>query len=430
MPVVMLEELLKPISADKPAGDDQSGEPQWQAIREARRADDKFARGSWDQLLKESDWHAVQELSAELLSQKTKDLRLAVFLTEANLNLEGGFAALAESLHLIRGLVTDFWDSGLFPSIEDGDIQYRAQALDWLGAPEKLPEAIRSILLTKRSDGGRDYSWLNFEDARTVGWEKDLKTSTGDIDEVKARRRAERLAGGHLSREMFEQAVSSTPRAAIESISKDLEVAWTQFLELDKAIDDKFGGQGPGLHPAREAFEDCRNLILEIHKRKREQEPDPLESGKTAQPGETERDGPGPAGGFFSDDMAGMSGASGSWQAAENLVKSGNVKEGLAEMTRLAASEHGRIRFHRKLRLAETCFSIKRDRLAIAILEELAKEIDEHHLESWESAELVGRVWGRLYRSYRSGDEAQERARELFDRLCRLDPWQALRWED
>jgi hypothetical protein len=227
---------------------------------------------------------------------------------------------------------------------------------------------------------------------------------------------------------MFEAAVSSTPRAAIESISKELEVAWTEFLALDKAIDDKFGGQGPGLHTAREALEDCRKLIQDSVKKKREQEPDPSEAGASAT-SETERSGFSFGEGFFGDEMGGA-GSGGSWHAAENLIKSGNVKEGLAEMTRLAASEHGRIRFHRKLRLAETCFAIKRDRLAIAILEELAKEIDEHHLEGWESAELVGRVWGRLYRSYKSVDDAKARAGELFDRLCRLDPWQALRWEN
>jgi hypothetical protein len=222
--------------------------------------------------------------------------------------------------------------------------------------------------------------------------------------------------------------VTATPRPAIESISRELEVAWTEFLAVDKCIDDKFGGQGPGLHPPREALEDCRKLIQDSVKKKREQEPDPSEAGAGAI-SETERSGFSFGEGFFGDEMGGA-GSGGSWHAAENLIKSGNVKEGLAEMTRLAASEHGRIRFHRKLRLAETCFAIKRDRLAIAILEELAKEIDEHHLESWESAELVGRVWGRLYRSYKSVDDAKARAGELFDRLCSLDPWQALRWEN
>jgi type VI secretion system protein ImpA len=425
----MLEELLQPISAEKPAGNDQSSEPEWQAIKEARRSDDKLARGSWERPLKDSDWQAVKELSVELLSQKTKDLRLAVFLTEANLNLNGGFVGLAESLRLITGLVANFWDSGLFPPIEDGDLEYRAQALDWLGDPEKLPKAIRGILLTKRSDGGRDYSWSDFDDARVVGWEKDLISPNGDIDESKAQTRQTRLAGGHISREMFEAALSSTSRSAIESISKDLDVAWTDFLALDKVIDEKFGGHGPGLHAASEAFDDCRNLILDSLKKKRQEEPDSTESAGMRGPNEAEPSGLGPAEGFFNDEIAGASGSNGSWQAAEKLVRAGNVKDGLAEMTRLAASEHGRIRFHRKLRLAETCFTLKRDRMAIAILEELAREIDEHHLETWESAELLGRVWGRLYRAYKSGEATKDRATELFDRLCRLDPWQALRWE-
>jgi type VI secretion system protein ImpA len=429
MPVATIEDLLQPISEANPSGTDQSGEPEWQALKEARRSDDKFNRGSWDRPLKEADWHEVEEICVQLLTRKTKDLRLAVFLTEARLNLNEGFTGLADSLRLMSGLISDYWDTGLFPALEEGDAQYRAQALDWLGEPEKLPTAIHGITVTKRSDGGEDYSWTNFEDARTVGWEKDLKTPTGDVDDAKAHRRATLLSGGHISREMFELALSSTSRAAIEQVSQECAAAWAEFMALDKVVDQKFGAQGPGLQAAREAFEDCRSLIQECQNKKREQEPDQVASSTSAAQKPSESSDVGALAGIYGDE-GGASGSTGSWQAAESLVRAGNLKEGLAEMTRLAASEHGRIRFHRKLRLAETCFSIKRDRLAIAILEELAKEIDEHHLESWESAELLGRVWGRLYRSYKSGDEATARAAELFDRLCRLDPWQALRWED
>jgi len=424
----MLEEILQPISADKPSGDDVSGDPEWLALKEARRSDDKFNRGTWDRPLKEADWHAVQEIALELLSKKTKDLRLAIFLTEAKLNLKTGFPGLTEGLGVIRGLLSGFWDSGLYPQIEDGDVQFRAQALDWLGDRDKFAQAIRGLPLTKHSQGGPDYSWLDFDDARRVGWEKDLRTSTGDVDEAKAQKRAASLANGHISREQFEAVVSASPRAAAETIAKELEEAWTEFLSLDKEIDARFGDQGPGLQEARNAFEDCRNLMREIVKKKREQEPDPVENS-AASP-DTPAPGTETLGGLltFDDSTDGHSG--GSWQAAENLVKAGNVKQGLAEMTKLAAAEYGRARFQRKLRLAETCLSIKRDRLGIAILEELAKVIDEHHLESWESAELLGRVWGRLYRCYKSSEAQSGRAGELFDRLCRLDPWQALRWED
>jgi type VI secretion system protein ImpA len=424
----MFSELLEPISPEKPAGDDISGEAEWQAIKEARRADDKLDRGSWDRPLKESDWHSVQELSTDLLSKKTKDLRLAIFLTEADLNLNKGFPGLSEDFRLIRDLILNFWDSGLLPLAEEGDLQYRAQALDWLGDPEKLGTAIRSIPLTKRSEGGRDYSWLDFDDARRVGWEKDTRTPAGDTDEARQRKREEALGSGHISREMFDAAMASTSRPALESIANDLEAAWTEFEGLDKAIDEKFGNEGPGLQGAKEAFEDCRNVVQEALKKKREQEPDPAQAAAQAQ-GEATAQWAG-MGLMFDEEGAGSPGSMSSWLEAEKKVRAGNIKEGLAEMTRLAASEHGRIRFHRKLRLAETCLAMKRDRLAISILEELAKEIDVHHLEVWESAELLGRVWGRLYRCYKSGGDNGARASELFDRLCRLDPWQALRWEE
>jgi hypothetical protein len=99
-------------------------------------------------------------------------------------------------------------------------------------------------------------------------------------------------------------------------------------------------------------------------------------------------------------------------------------------MTRLAAAElNGRARFKRKLLLAEICWSTKREKLAKAILEELAEQIDKFQLEVWESSALVGAVWSRLYRCYKNeqaGTADTERAAKLFERLCRLDPWQAL----
>ena len=111
------------------------------------------------------------------------------------------------------------------------------------------------------------------------------------------------------------------------------------------------------------------------------------------------------------------------------LIRSGQVEKGLAEMTRLAASEtNGRNRFQRKLLLAEVCLASKRERLARSILEELAEQIDKFQLELWESSELIGSVWTKLYKLYKLGSDSSDRDRadKLYQRLCRLDPWQAL----
>ena len=114
-------------------------------------------------------------------------------------------------------------------------------------------------------------------------------------------------------------------------------------------------------------------------------------------------------------------------------MRQGDIAAGLAEMAKLASQQYGRAHFQRRLRLAEICLQTGRNKLGVAILEELAKISDEHHLENWESSILLGRVWGRLYQCYKSaepGSEQSVRAATLFDRLCRLDPWQALRWDE
>jgi len=97
-------------------------------------------------------------------------------------------------------------------------------------------------------------------------------------------------------------------------------------------------------------------------------------------------------------------------------------------MVQLAAKETcGRSRFQRKLLLAEVCLATKRERLARSILEELAEHIDNLKLEVWESSELIASVWLRLYTLYKGADNPDhDRARKLYERLCRLDPWQAL----
>jgi len=99
-------------------------------------------------------------------------------------------------------------------------------------------------------------------------------------------------------------------------------------------------------------------------------------------------------------------------------------------MAALAAAEpNGRVRFQRKLLLADLCIQTNRKKLGTSILQELNEIIEQHKLESWETSEIVGGVWSRLVRCYRdkaagTADESLEV--EFYLKLSRLDPWQAL----
>lgn len=419
-PAPTLESLLTPISDEHPAGEDITLAPEWVTIKEARRRDKLTERQN-------ADWPFIRQVLTQALAGKSKDLRLAVWLTEASVKLDG-FRGLSESFQLLRGLLETFWDSGLYPEIEGGDVQFRAIPLAWLGG-DNLPMAIRDIPITARRDGNRDYSHREYRESRVIGWEKDTRNALGDPDEVKEARRRSALAAGGISAEMFEEAIKSTSRAQMETKRLEFDAAWEEFQKLDRVLDEKFQNDAPGTSEAKEAFDDCRRLFDDLLKRKRQEEPDvavPVQHGGAS----SEQTGGDRQFVFGGLEFGGADG--GSWAKAEQLLRDGKFQECVAEMTRLASQQYGRANFLQRLRLAEICLHQDRKRLGIAILEELAKTIDELHLDKWESPELLGRVWGRLYQAYRDGEPSSDqtvRGNTFFDRLCKLDPWQAFRWE-
>jgi type VI secretion system protein ImpA len=439
MPATLLavEQLLNPIPmAGMPAGIDMRWTPEWDRLKEARRFDDGLEAGRWQKReRKTADWTAVQQLASDLLRERTKDLQLSLWLTEANIKI-GGFSGLRDGFRVTRELMTRYWDNGLFPSMEDGP-EDRSGPFEWLNS--KLVDSIRAIPITARGDQGRDYSVIDLEDARRTGSEKSCKTADGDFDPVRKRAYDHALAEGHISQEMFEKAVSETPRSDCEQLASEFHQVFDEFKALEKTADEKFGDLAPNLAMCRNALDEMKQAVSDMLATRRKAEPDPPAVNALPE-AEVSRgrlqnasDNANSIVMRFNLPIPGAQetqpAASGSWQDADALIRSGQVEKGLVEMTRLAANETtGRNRFHRKLLLAEVCLETKRDRLAQSILEELAEHIDKFQLEHWESSELISGVWSRLYRIYkRNGDaEAGERAGKLYERLCRLDPWQAL----
>jgi tetratricopeptide (TPR) repeat protein len=314
--------------------------------------------------------------------------------------------------------------------MEDGP-EDRAGPFEWLN--NKLVDNIAEIPITARDDQGDDYSHLQQQDARRTGSESSCKDADGEIDTDRKRAFDAQLAAGHISADMFEKAIKATRRAAYEELSADFQQTYEEFQALEKVVDEKFGDVAPNLAQCRSTLNEIRQSVSDILARKRRDEPDPVPVTPGAE-GNGVESGAGGANPMVMripltlHDVAG-SAANGSWQEAESLIRSGQVEKGLADMTRLAASEtSGRNRFQRKLLLADICLGSGRERLARSILEELAEQIDKLQLEAWESSELISSVWTRLYRLYKRSGESDdsERGDKLYERLCRLDPWQAL----
>lgn len=111
MATLQLDQLLAPLSGPTSCGEDMLFSSEFDAIQEARRFDDpSLDQGEWVTEIKEADWRAVVAESTALLQTRTKDLRLAAWLTEA-LSKERGFTGLREGYELIAGLCEQYWST-------------------------------------------------------------------------------------------------------------------------------------------------------------------------------------------------------------------------------------------------------------------------------------------------------------------------------
>jgi type VI secretion system protein ImpA len=114
-------------------------------------------------------------------------------------------------------------------------------------------------------------------------------------------------------------------------------------------------------------------------------------------------------------------------QLAMQAASEGRYQEAIEILMREAAMEKsGRGRFQRRLQLAQLCISIGYEQIAHPILDQITAEIDTRGLEGWETPELVAQPFALLYRCLAKSDANPELKQKIYDRICRLDPLQAL----
>jgi type VI secretion system protein ImpA len=227
------EQLLKPISDAQPSGIDLAFSPELDAITLARKFDDpSLDQGEWLTDLKEADWDFVVKRCAALLEQKSKDLRLAVWLAEAGAK-KYRMRGLGEGLRVLAGLLAQYWDQGLYPEADGGDHEQRIGNLSWILA--RVPSLLREMPVT---DGnGSRYCLVDFEMARKNPANPDLKLT--DLENAK-------------------RANSAKFRA---EFAADAQYCMDALLELEKAADERLGQDSPGFSAAREAVETMQHLM-------------------------------------------------------------------------------------------------------------------------------------------------------------------------
>ena len=258
-PTVDIEALLKPIAGSSPSGRDIREDKSYEVLKEARREEDGLNQGEWKREPKLADWPKVIQTASKILSQDSKDLQVAAWLLEG-LVKRHGFAGLRDGLRILRELQERFWDS-LYPSIEDGDLDYRSGRIEALN--KILPFAIKSTAVT-HPPGGPLYSYAQYVQSQEV---ENLRRGAAS-DTEKKRQFAEALNEGKLEGDKFEKAVAGTPLTHCLALLESITQSADEFDQLDRVLSEKYGEDAPSLRLIKEAISECRSLMESIVKKK------------------------------------------------------------------------------------------------------------------------------------------------------------------
>ena len=254
-------DLLNPISPDKPSGEDLHYNPVYDKIKEARREDDDVPQGDWKRERKVADWPLVIKLTGESLATKSKDLQLAAWLTEAMTRREG-VSGLRACLGMLQSLVETFWDT-LYPELEDGEAEYRAAPLQWVGDKMEIP--LKQSPIVQR--GGHD--WFRYKESRTVGTEEQSNESY-----EKQQARLQAIKEGKLTAEEFDKSFDESPKAYYVALLDNFDGTMQAVSDLGSLCDEKFGGYSPNFGTLSRALEEVRQTVYILLQKKREKEPD------------------------------------------------------------------------------------------------------------------------------------------------------------
>lgn len=147
MAVIELDELLSPLSEDQPCGEDLEYDPAFIELENAAKGTPEQQMGDAVIAAEPPDWKAVRAQALDLFG-KTRDLRVATYLTRALANVDG-LTGLRDGLALVKGLCEQHWDH-VHPVLDpddDNDPTMRVNTLESLTGDESILPELRSIPL-------------------------------------------------------------------------------------------------------------------------------------------------------------------------------------------------------------------------------------------------------------------------------------------
>ena len=271
-PILDFTTLLNPIDGENPSGESLRYDGTYDQIKEARREDEVFAQGDWSRELKVADWKKVIELATAALTNKTKDLQIAAWLTEGLAKHEklDRWVGLRDGLQLMRSLQENFWET-IYPENDpeddEGPLAARANVIASL--EQRLANVVKELPLL----AGAQYSYLNYLDSKQFDIPENFESLEYQQQEKFTALRAEAEASRKTTGDDWRKAKAATSRDFIEARLSLINEAWDQVQSLDTVMDEKFARETPGVGALKKSLDEIRTLVELVTKEKRAAEP-------------------------------------------------------------------------------------------------------------------------------------------------------------
>lgn len=253
--MISVDELLQPVSAEQPCGEDFTYHPSLQELDTLVQGKPETQVGEVISEAEDPDWKAVLESSVGILKQ-SKHLRVAVTLCLAELKIDG-FTGFRDGLTVLKGLLETYWND-IYPKLDPDDNNDPTERVNILnnlsapigtfGDPYRFLERLRQAPLCSSAQMGR-VTLNDILDAE-------------DTNKPVAEAPAEEGGGAAKPRRMSGSQIKAAFRDSDQAVVKDTLAAVGQIIEVVTGINTFLTGTVGALNGA--SFGDLTKALKKI----------------------------------------------------------------------------------------------------------------------------------------------------------------------
>ena len=194
-------------------------------------------------------WRTLRETGLKLLTETSKDLEVAAWLTEAFVRSHG-LSGLAACSRLIAGLAEAYWDD-IFPLPDDYGMETRVAPITGLngqGGGGSLMAPLYKLTLFNRPDGSSVALYQYRASARL-----------GSLD---ASNRQQRIEAGTIPFEDVEKEARTIGRFSMAKLRDDANAALEAWEAMAAILDEKAGGDSPSTSQVRDLVREIAEIAV------------------------------------------------------------------------------------------------------------------------------------------------------------------------